>query len=141
MDHKNLEYFSTSKVLTHRQARWSEFLSSFNLVIRFCPGKLGAKPDALTRQWDIYPKEGDSGYASVNPQNLQPVFTQEQLANSLRATYLEFPVLRAVTIMDIETLHSDILTTLPSDPIAQAHVYDTAESWWSVDRSGFLWLD
>jgi len=42
-DRKNLEYFSTSKVLSHWQAWWSEFLSQFNLVIRFCPGKLGAK--------------------------------------------------------------------------------------------------
>ena len=32
-DHKNLEYFSTTKVLTQRQARWSEYLSQFNLVI------------------------------------------------------------------------------------------------------------
>ena len=48
-DHKNLEYFSTSKILTRWQAWWSEFLSSFNLVICFHPGKLGAKPDALTR--------------------------------------------------------------------------------------------
>jgi hypothetical protein len=48
-DHKNLEYFSTTKLLTRRQARWSEFLSQFNMVIRFRPGKLGAKPDALTR--------------------------------------------------------------------------------------------
>ena len=47
-DHKNLEYFCTSKVLTHRQARWSEFLSQFNLVVRFCPGRLGTKPDSLT---------------------------------------------------------------------------------------------
>jgi len=53
-DHKNLEYFSTSKVLSRRQAQWSEFLSQFNLVIRFCPGKLGAKPDTLTRRWDVY---------------------------------------------------------------------------------------
>src|SRR5690606_17378623 len=30
-DHKNLEYFATSKVLTRRQARWSEYLSQFNL--------------------------------------------------------------------------------------------------------------
>ena len=43
-DHKNLEYFSTLKVLTCWQAWWLEFLSSFNLVICFCPGKLGAKP-------------------------------------------------------------------------------------------------
>ena len=55
-DHKNLKYFSTTKVLTRRQARWSEYLSQFNLVIRFRPGRLGTKPDALTRRWDIYPK-------------------------------------------------------------------------------------
>ena len=69
------------------------------------------------------------------------MLTQELLANSLQATYLKFPVLRAVAIMDIKTLHSDILTALPSDPIAQAHVSDTAESQWSVDESSFLWLD
>ena len=141
INHKNLEYFSTSKVLTCQQAWWSEFLSQFNLVICFCPGKLGAKPDALTRQWDIYPKEGDSGYARVNPQNLWPVFTQEQLSNSLSTTYLESLVLRAVTIMDVETLHNDILSALPSDPIAQVHLSDPPDSHWSVDETGFLHLD
>ena len=34
-DHKNLEYFTTSKKLTCHQARWSEFLSQFNLRIHF----------------------------------------------------------------------------------------------------------
>jgi len=140
-DHKNLEYFSTSKVLSHWQAQWSEFLSQFNLVICFRPGKLGAKPDALTRRWDVYPKEGDSGYARVNPQNLRLVFTQEQLSNSLCATYLEFPVLRAVAIMDVETLHSDILSALPSDPIAQVHLADPLDSHWSTNKAGFLRLD
>jgi len=48
-DHKNLEYFSTTKVLTRRQARWSEYLSQFNLVIRFRPGRLSTKLDAFTR--------------------------------------------------------------------------------------------
>ena len=48
-DYKNLEYFSTTKVLTQRQVRWSEYLFQFNLVIRFCPGHLGTKLDALTR--------------------------------------------------------------------------------------------
>ena len=83
MDHKNLEYFSTTKVLTWRQARWSEYLSQFNLVIRFRPGRLGTKPDALTRRWDIYPKGGNTGYATVNPHNFKPIFTQEQLAASI----------------------------------------------------------
>jgi hypothetical protein len=68
-DHKNLEYFRTTRLLTQRQVRWSEYLSQFNLVIRFHPGKLGTKPDALTRRWDVYAKEGDKGFASANPQN------------------------------------------------------------------------
>jgi hypothetical protein len=34
-DHKNLEYFATTKVLNRRQACWSEFLCQFNLVICF----------------------------------------------------------------------------------------------------------
>jgi hypothetical protein len=76
-NHKNLEYFATTKVLTQCQVHWSEFLSAFNLVIHFCPGRLGAKPDTLTRQWDIYPKEGRSDYASVNPHNFHPVSSQE----------------------------------------------------------------
>jgi len=38
IDHKNLEYFSTTKVLTWRQAWWSEYLSQFNLIIRFHSG-------------------------------------------------------------------------------------------------------
>ena len=75
------------------QARWSEYLSGFRLVIRFFPRKLGTKPDALTRRWDIYLKEGNSDYASVNPQNFRPVYTSEQLASSLRATTLAIPVL------------------------------------------------
>ncbi|KXN88316.1 hypothetical protein AN958_07461 [Leucoagaricus sp. SymC.cos] len=68
-NHKNLEYFCTTKILTCQQAHWSEFLSQFHLIIRFHPGKLGTKPDALTRCWDVYPKERNTGYATVNPHN------------------------------------------------------------------------
>src|SRR6266481_5785427 len=90
-DHWNLQYFSTTKILMRHQARWSEYLSGFNLVIRFCPGKLGTKPDTLTTRWDVYLKEGNSNYATANPQNLHPVFTSEQLAASLSATALSIP--------------------------------------------------
>ena len=50
MDHKDLEYFSTTKVLIRMQAQWSEYLSQFNLVIRFHPGRLSTKSNAFTRQ-------------------------------------------------------------------------------------------
>src|SRR6266511_2133069 len=38
-EHKNLEYFAPTKLLNRRQAQWSEFLSQFNLIIHFQPGK------------------------------------------------------------------------------------------------------
>ena len=120
-DHKNLEYFSTMKILTQRQVWWSKYLFQFNLVIRFYPGHLGTKIDALTRQWDIYPKEENTGYAIVNSHNFKPIFTQEQLAASIRATILLFPSLYAATVMDLDTLHQDIILAFPSDPIATKH--------------------
>ena len=137
-DHKNLEYFATTKLLTRRQARWSEFLSQFHMIIRFRPGRLGTKPDALTRRWDVYPKEGDSDYAKVNPQNLRPVFTQEQLASSLRATYYSGPILRAVGIMDIGQLHKDILSAQRSDTYISEH---NSEPRWSTDEQGLVRYD
>lgn len=144
-DHKNLEYFSTTKMLTRRQARWSEFLSSFDLVIRFRPGKLGAKPDALTRRSDVYPKRGDRDYAQVNPQNLRPVFGSEQLIASLRATHLFQPALRAAALIDFESLQIDILEGLKVDISAQEQITKLSSSdepsRWSLSESGMLMLD
>ena len=56
-DHNNLQWFTTTKVLSRRQARWSEYLSGFEFHINYRPGRLGAKPDALTRRSDVYPKK------------------------------------------------------------------------------------
>jgi hypothetical protein len=58
-DYRNLEYFTTTKLLNCRQARWSEFLFRFNFKIIYRPEKQGAKPDALTRRLKDLPKEGD----------------------------------------------------------------------------------
>jgi len=127
-----------TKILTCRQARWSEYLSRFNLIIRFCPRKLGTKPNALTRRWDIYLKEGNSDYASVNPQNYCPVFTSEQLASSLRATTLSIPVLHGSLIMDAERLHSDIWSQLREDPISAEHLDNQSDPKWTLDPDGLL---
>src|SRR6266481_6011809 len=93
-----------------RQAHYSEFLLQFNLIICFCLGNLRTKPNVLTCHWDVYPREGSSDYASINPQNLQLVFTNDQLASSLCATILQGPVLCGSLIMDMEWLHIDIRT-------------------------------
>ena len=142
-DHKNLEYFSTTKLLMCRQARWLEFLCQFNLAVQYCPDKLGAKPDALTRRWDVYPKEGDKDYAHVNPDNYRPIFTNGQLAASLQAMYLEALMLRASTLIDVEQLRSDILSSLPNDPTASPLLSSESlvDPRWTIHPEGFLLRD
>ena len=143
MDHKNLEYFSTTKLLAHRQACWLEFLCQFNLAVWYHPGKLRAKPDVLTRRWDIYPKEGDKDYTCVNLDNYRPIFTNEQLAAFLHTTYLEAPMLWASILVNIEQLQSDILSSLPNDPVASPLLSTESlnNSWWTINSKGFLLRD
>lgn len=56
-DHKNLQTFATTKQLTPRHMRWSEFLSRFNFRIRYRPGTLAAMPDALSRKPEDTPQD------------------------------------------------------------------------------------
>jgi hypothetical protein len=58
-NHKNLEYFATTKVLTRRQAQWAEHLAEFNFKVVYRPGDKNTKADVLSRRWD-YPSEGGS---------------------------------------------------------------------------------
>jgi hypothetical protein len=66
-DHRNLEYFSTSKVLTRRQARWMEFLSHIDFNIVYRKGTLMGKPDALTRRSEL---QGGSRASEAAPKAL-----------------------------------------------------------------------
>ena len=120
MDHKNLEYFCTTRILSRRQAQWSTFLSGFNMVIRFWPGHLGTKPETLSRCPDLYSKEEGKSYGTVNPQNCHPVFPSTQLSTSLHATKMFLAILCDVVAMDIEELQNDILSAYNADPAAQS---------------------
>ena len=79
-DHKNLEYFMSTKLLNRRQARWSEFLSRFNFEIVYRPGKVGGKPDALTRRSGDLPEEGDERLL----ENQQAVLKLQNLPENMR---------------------------------------------------------
>ena len=52
-DHKALEYFMKSRLLSRRQARWSEFLSRFNFKICYRPGSQNGPADTLSRPASI----------------------------------------------------------------------------------------
>jgi len=49
-DHQNLEYFTTTKVLNRRQARWAQELAGIDFRIYYRPGTQNRKPDALSRR-------------------------------------------------------------------------------------------
>jgi transposase InsO family protein len=51
-DHKNLIYFTTTKILNRRQVRWSETLSSYNFTIQYRKGSENGRADALSRRAD-----------------------------------------------------------------------------------------
>jgi RNase H-like domain found in reverse transcriptase/Reverse transcriptase (RNA-dependent DNA polymerase) len=125
MDHKNLEYFCTTRILSRRQAWWSTFLSGFNMVIRFRPGHLGTKPDALTCRSDLYPKGEGKPYGTVNPQNCRPVFSSTQLSASLQATAMLPVALHGIITMDIEELQKDILAACDTDLAVQSFRADS----------------
>ena len=151
-NHKNLEYFTSTKVLSHQQACWSEYLSVFNMVVRFCPGKLGEKPDSLMHRVDYYLKGGDRDYVLINPQNLCLVFTQEQLATSLHATRLQPVASDAAALVDISVpilnaaaIIEDIKTGLSVDPLAKQELdlclKGSLSTRFSLDSSGLLLMD
>jgi transposase InsO family protein len=56
-DHKNLRYFTTLRRLTERQMRWADILSRFDFTLQYRPGKLGVRPDALSRREQDVPKD------------------------------------------------------------------------------------
>src|SRR3989440_10760034 len=59
-DHENLRSFMTTKTLTRRQARWAEFLASFDFVIVYRKGK-DSPADGPSRRPDYKDAEEDVG--------------------------------------------------------------------------------
>ena len=71
-DHKNLEYFNTTKVLTRRQARWAEHLAEFDFKVVYRPGEKNTKADILSRRWDYAPEGGSKASEALNRDFFKP---------------------------------------------------------------------
>jgi len=115
-DHKNLTYFQESKSLSRHQTRWLEFLSHFNMIIKFRPGCLGTKPDVLTHRWDLYLKNGNNDFLETNPQNYHLLFSAKQLSPSARATYLSTTPPQMAQTLDCKVLHQSIREATLANP-------------------------
>jgi len=89
----------------------------------------------------VYLKEGGSDYATVNPQNLKPIFSQEQLASSLRALKLYSTAVSGTYVMDLEQLTEDIRSAYLHDPISSAQLPTPSAPKWSLSEDGMLLLN
>ncbi|KAL5594252.1 uncharacterized protein BROUX77_006207 [Berkeleyomyces rouxiae] len=58
-DHRNLQYFMTTRKLSERQVRWSQTLSEYDFQLEFRAGVKNGKPDALSRREQDTPQGED----------------------------------------------------------------------------------
>lgn len=68
-DHKNLTFFTTTKVLTRRQARWAETLAQYDFRIEHCKGTENSQADALSRRpdYELGTKAAEPAVLRQNP--------------------------------------------------------------------------
>ena len=71
-DHKNLEPFTTKRLLNERQVRWSEFMAPFHFTLRHRAGKEAVIPDALSRREQDIPKGIDDSRVAERQKTLLP---------------------------------------------------------------------
>ena len=128
-DPKNLEYFTTSKVLTSRQARWSEFWAEFDFIVRYRPGEKNGKADGVYRRWDLRPEEGS--------EDLRPVhflFKPGQLRiSAIKATQLGEPFRNTL----LSTAKKDKTSLATHDTVAVKK--EELDPHFSIENKVLLW--
>src|SRR5271155_4473791 len=86
-DHKNLTYFRTARKLNRRQARWSLYLSEFDLHLTHVPGTQMIQSDALSRRADLAPEnDNDNNDQTLLPDGLFINVIDEELGNLIKKT-------------------------------------------------------
>jgi hypothetical protein len=102
-DHKNLEYFMTTRVLNCRQVYWNVPLSRFEFIITYRPGKQQGLFDALSRWSYLAPKEGEAAY-------------EQQQTTLLKAEKLRLHTTTMSTLIESSFL-DQVRTTSIMDPL------------------------
>ena len=72
-DHKNLEYFMTSKNLNCRQEKWALYLSRFDFVLKHVPGSKMGKAYGLSQRsdWEKGEEENNKEKVLLKPEWLE----------------------------------------------------------------------
>jgi len=77
-DYQNLEYFTTMKVLNHRQARWAKELAGIDFRINYRSGSRSGKPDALSRRSEYRPEKGGNENQPITTVLKKEHFAEQQ---------------------------------------------------------------
>jgi hypothetical protein len=111
-NHKNLMYFRTAQKLNDQQARWSLYLSGFDLKLIHLPGTKMVQSDALSRQPDYgTDKQMEEEDKVVLPDNLFINLLDTELQERiLNGKELDLDIKNA-----IETLMEEGPTSLKND--------------------------
>ncbi|GAA5914826.1 hypothetical protein JCM5296_004024 [Sporobolomyces johnsonii] len=144
-DHRNLEHFATTKVLSRRQARWAEILANYNFRIYHRPGTEQVKTDAMSRRPDY---AAGTKAAEAAPQVLLPRALFASLLDltlapgsfSIAANHLEaFP---SLTDAILTKLDDDLeIRQVLQDLRLQENLERYSSVPWSLDPSGLLLFD
>jgi transposase InsO family protein len=117
-DHKSLEYFMTTKVLTSKQVRWMEFLSDFHFLIRYTTGKSNLKADILSRREQDLQMQEQVKLDSRSRVLLGPGHLDPRINSELATIYLDRKSSTSLALLamdkDQET-DSDLISSLRTD--------------------------
>ena len=124
-DHKNLTYWKHTQKLNCRQARWSLYLSRFNLQLIHVPGSRMLQSNALSRWPDHVPKNDDD--------NENIVILPDNLFINLINTELAKIIESATTSDELVKNISNVLSTKGIPPIK------SSLSNWKIENGKFFY--
>jgi RNase H-like domain found in reverse transcriptase len=130
-DHRNLEYFMSTKLINRRQARWSEVLSRFDFHITFRPGTAGGKPDALTRRSGDLPQAGDARLAHQS----QVILKSHNLAPEIRPYTTTAKSIPTTTAKSTNSTATTTATFVPEQDSITESSTESIESFDSIPES------
>ena len=94
-DHDNLRHFKVPQMIGRQMARWTLYLSEFDIKLNHIPGKKNIQADALSRRPDLCPQGTDNEDIIVLPEhlfvnlfvNLIDMELQKKIANAKNMDY------------------------------------------------------
>jgi hypothetical protein len=115
-DHKNLLWFTETKVYNRRQARWAEKLSRFDFTITFRPGIRQGKPDALSRRPDHRSSKGGDTLGKKHEFAFLKPHQVKDFENNNEVYTCSASAMEVIPLGIDEDLAKAIQEALPTDP-------------------------